>query len=64
MNKKDQKFGFARRDAYDVSQRSLSLNPKSESGSRDSGNRRVSAKESSYNAEPPSKAVLRRIKLR
>ena len=62
MNKKDGKFGFARRDAYDVSQRSLSPTGKTESAGRDSG--RVAAKDSSYNSEPPSKAVLKRLKLR
>lgn len=62
MNKKDEKFGFARRDAYDLSQPSLSPVSKNETGTgRES---RTAAKASSYTSEPPSKAVVKRIKMR
>ena len=59
MNKEKQKFGFTQRDAYDVSQRSLSFDARSQSGGH-----RDSARSSSYSSEPPSRAVVKRVKLR
>ena len=62
MTTKHAKFGFARRAAYDLSQQHTTSLTSTHPVRKEAG--RSVAGESSYNSQPPTKAVLKRLKLR